>query len=119
MHDHFYTAANGAKMEKFSRAMKKVPTKIMSGKLGDMAVRLGRYKLIRYNTPKDLRTGPTRQHLVAHEGTHWHDSPEEKRCYYDISGKLLTPNCEVKGSAICIFGLKDPAGSRARLNQNN
>ena len=26
----------------------------------------------------------------------WHSAPEEKRCRYDISGKLLTPNCEVE-----------------------
>lgn len=63
-----FTNDDGATIEKFSRVQKTVPTKIMSGKLGDMAIRLGRYKLIRYNTPKDVRTGPTRQHLVDHEG---------------------------------------------------
>jgi hypothetical protein len=54
--------------------MQKVPSKIFAGKLGDVSLRLGRYKFVRYNPPKDKRTGPNRQHLVTHtkdEGNAW------------------------------------------------
>ena len=38
--------------EKFESNMKTVESKIFAGKLGDLTLRLGRYKLIRFNAPK-------------------------------------------------------------------
>ena len=62
------TNKNGEEIHKFVNAMDKVPSKIYAGKLGDLSIRLGRYKLVRFNAPKDFRTGPTRQHLTDHQG---------------------------------------------------
>ena len=59
---------NGKEIHQFKNKLDKVPSKIFAGKLGDLAIRLGRYKLVRFNPPKDLRTGPTRQHLINHQG---------------------------------------------------
>ena len=44
---------NGKVLHQFTNDLKFVPTKLVSSKLGDLAIRLGRYKLIRYNPPKD------------------------------------------------------------------
>ena len=59
---------NGQEVHKFKNSQEKVPSKIFSGKLGDLAIRFGRYKFVRFNPPKDARTGPSRQHLINHEG---------------------------------------------------
>ena len=48
--------------DRFETNMTTVPTKIFAGKLGDLSLRLGRYKLIRFNAPKDLRTGTLENH---------------------------------------------------------
>ena len=48
----------------FENSLKTTHTQVQAGKLGDLSIRFGRYKLIRFNVPKDGRTGPTRQHLV-------------------------------------------------------
>jgi len=59
------TTRNGKEYHQFENNMKNVPTKIQAGQLSDLAIRFGRYKLIRYNVPKDFRTGPTKQHIVS------------------------------------------------------
>ena len=87
---------DGKEYHQFDNDLTTVPTKLMTGKLGDMAIRLGRYKLIRYNAPKDYRTGPNRQHLVDHEGKEWHNAAPADRCNYDNDGKLLNPGCTVE-----------------------
>ena len=57
---HSFAEAFGAKITRetnthveFKSNMESVQTKIFAGKLGDLSLRLGRYKLIRYNAPKD------------------------------------------------------------------
>ena len=87
---------NGKVFHKFANNLSRVPSKIFQGKLGDTSVRLGRYKLIRYNAPKDLRTGPSRQHIVTHEGPLWDQAAEKDKCRYNEQGVLLTPNCRVE-----------------------
>jgi len=87
---------NGKTYHRFENDLTNVPTKIMSGKLGDLSIRLGRYKLIRFNPPKDLRTGPTRQHLVDHHGQKWLDAAEEDKCTYDQMGRALNPGCTIE-----------------------
>ena len=57
---------DGKTIHKFENKLEKVPSKIFAGKLGDVALRFGRYKLVRFNPPKDWRTGPNRQHLTKH-----------------------------------------------------
>ena len=63
-----YVNQNGDEIHQFKNAQDKVPSKIFAGKLGDLSLRLGRYKLVRFNPPKDFRTGPSRQHLIDHSG---------------------------------------------------
>ena len=67
---------DGATVHKFRNKLEKVPTKIFAGKLGDVTMRLGRYKLVRFNPPKDYRTGPNRQHLTRH-------TPDEGKLQFD------------------------------------
>ena len=43
-----------------------------------------RYKLVRYNAPKDIRAGPTRQHLTDHHGAAWLTADASERCTYDL-----------------------------------
>ena len=88
---------DGKTYHKFENDLENVPTKVQTGKLGDISIRLGRYKLIRFNPPKDSRTGPTRQHLVPHEGAEWYNASEDDRCNYDVTdGNLLNPGCTVE-----------------------
>ena len=87
---------NNKKFHQFENDLTTVPTKLMTGKLADMSIRLGRYKLIRYNAPKDARTGPNRQHIVDHEGALWHKASETERCNYNKNGKLVNPGCTVE-----------------------
>ena len=47
------------------------PAQINAGKLGDLSLRMGRYKLVRFNPPKDRRTGPNAQHLRPHDQSEW------------------------------------------------
>ena len=49
------------------------------------------YQLVRFNPPKDKRTGPTRQHLVSHHGNLWEVSDDKFKCKYDPLGAKLTP----------------------------
>ena len=103
---------NGKTVHKFENDLNSVPTKVQSGKLGDMSIRLGRYKLIRFNAPKDIRTGPTRQHLVSQEGVEWLEAAPADRCNYSVTdGTLLNPGCTVEpacrryntfGNTICM-----------------
>ena len=80
---------------KFAPKLSTVETKIFAGKLGDLSLRLGRYKLIRYNAPKDLRSGPTRQHLTDHHGAAWLTAGEDA-CSYDLEGNPTTEGCSVE-----------------------
>jgi len=73
---------NGKTIHEFRNKLQKVPSKIFAGKLGDVALRFGRYKLVRFNPPKDFRTGPNRQHLTRHtpdEGSKWLNAPWDER----------------------------------------
>ena len=47
------------------------PAEIFAGKLGDLSLRMGRYKLVRFNPPKDRRTGPNAQHLRPNDQSEW------------------------------------------------
>ena len=92
---------NGKEYKVFEPKLKHVPSKIFAGKLGDLNIRLGRYKLVRFNAPKDYRTGPTRQHLndyTHHEGDDWMNASWGERCSYDEEGNLLPghENCTVE-----------------------
>jgi len=58
--------AEGNEYKEFTSKLERVPSRIYAGKLGDLSLRLGRYKLVRFNAPKDYRTGPSRQHLIDH-----------------------------------------------------
>lgn len=91
----------------FTTKLDRVPSRIYAGKLGDLSLRLGRYKLVRFNAPKDRRTGPTRQHLnkfSKHEGTAWVNAgkPWNKqatladRCWYDDEGNSMNPSCTIE-----------------------
>ena len=100
---HSFAEAFGAKITKetdthaeFKSNMESVQTKIFAGKLGDLSLRLGRYKLIRYNAPKDKRTGPTRQHLTDHRGSAWNVADDNKQCRYDFLGQLENKRCTVE-----------------------
>jgi len=70
-----------------------VPSKIMAGKIGDVSIRFGRFKFIRFNPPKDVRAGLSRQHIASHYGKEW---TPETGCHYSESGELLTPGCTVE-----------------------
>ena len=90
---------NGKKYKEFKSALERVPSKIYAGKLGDLSLRLGRYKLVRFNAPKDYRTGPTRQHLdthTKHEGAAWLSGDWNTRCSYDEEGSALNPGCTIE-----------------------
>lgn len=52
------------------------PAEIFGGKLGDISLRMGRYKLVRWNPPKDRRTGPNAQHLRPNNEAEWPRDPE-------------------------------------------
>ena len=81
----------------FTNSISKRPSFTASGKLGDLSIRLGRYKLVRFNPPKDVRTGGTRQHLVDHQGDSWLQASDAKRCTYDEhSGEKLNPQCTIE-----------------------
>lgn len=89
--------SDGKTVHQFKNSLQQVPSRIYAGKLGDLSLRLGRYKLVRFNAPKDLRTGPNRQHLTAHEGTLWHANKETKRaCQYNDDGSKIDPDCEIE-----------------------
>ena len=93
------TDDNGVQFKEFKTKLEKVPSKIYSGKLGDLSLRLGRYKLVRFNAPKDGRTGPTRQHLnthTKHEGAAWLAADWGQKCSYDEEGNSLNPGCTVE-----------------------
>ena len=107
--------------------MTKVPSKIFAGKLGDLSLRYGRYKLVRFiiikintiyniicnisnsffmfslflflfsrfNAPKDFRTGPSRQHMVPHYGSHYLSADEKWRCTYEDDGRKTVKRCRV------------------------
>ena len=81
---------NGKTFHKFTNELKFVPSKLFSSKLGDLAIRFGRYKLIRFNAPKDIRTGRTNQHFLdkdgntGHEGDHWLNAPVNERLGYSL-----------------------------------
>ena len=107
--------------------MTKVPSKIFAGKLGDLSLRYGRYKLVRFinitkintiynisnsfvmfsqflinkilfsrfNAPKDFRTGPSRQHMVSHYGSHYLSAEEKWRCTYEDDGRKTVKRCRV------------------------
>jgi len=47
------------------------PAQINASKLGDLSIRMGRYKLVRFNPPKDRRTGPNAQQLRPHDQAEW------------------------------------------------
>ena len=51
------------------------PAEIFGGKLGDLSLRMGRYKLVRFNPPKDRRTGPNAQHLRPNDQSEWPRDP--------------------------------------------
>ena len=90
---------NNGQYQEFKTKLQKVPSKIYAGKLGDLSLRLGRYKLVRFNAPKDYRTGPTRQHLnthTKHEGVAWLRADWGARCSYDENGNSLNPSCTVE-----------------------
>ena len=52
------------------------PAEIFAGKLGDLSLRMGRYKLVRFNPPKDRRTGPNAQHLRPNDQSEWPKDPK-------------------------------------------
>lgn len=93
---------NGKTIHQFTNELRFTPSKLFSSKLGDLAIRFGRYKLIRFNAPKDLRTGLTNQHLVNNdgftglEGKDWLQASFHDRCSYDESGKLINQGCSVE-----------------------
>ena len=88
---------SGETHDTFGPVLDKVQAKIFMGKNGDMALRLGRYKLVRFVPPKDIRTGITRQHQVNHEGPNWEGADESQRCTYDPLGVAQNPNtCTVE-----------------------
>ena len=76
--------------------MDQIETRITWDKLGGAAVRFGRYKLIRYNPPKDRRTGKTIQHENRLEGNRWLEANPEDRCTYDLEGNLENPGCSIE-----------------------
>ena len=89
---------NGEYVE-FERKLKKVSTKLYTDQNGGVAIRLGRYKLMRFNPPKDLRTGFNNQHLnkvARHEGIEWLDADWDERCSYATDGTSLNPKCSIE-----------------------
>ena len=80
----------------FDSALERTESKFFAGKLGDLTLRVGRYKLIRFNAPKDARTGPTRQHLTDHHGKLWLAAQEKDQCVYDVFGVLQNDKCKVE-----------------------
>merc|ERR1711933_80765 len=86
---------DGNEYKEFTSKLERVPSRIYAGKLGDLSLRLGRYKLVRFNAPKDYRTGPTRQHLnthTKHEGAAWLSGDWNTRCSYDDEGNAINPD---------------------------
>ena len=67
-HVSSHTNDKGEEIHRFVNSQDKVPSRIHAGKIGDLSLRLGRYKLVRFNPPKDYRTGPSRQHINNHAG---------------------------------------------------
>ena len=59
----FFDAFQKSSKEKNTGKWHRRPAEIFAGKLGDLSLRMGRYKLVRFNPPKDRRTGPNAQHL--------------------------------------------------------
>ena len=87
---------SGETHDTFGPVLDQVQAKLFMGKNGDMALRLGRYKLVRFVPPKDIRTGITRQHKVNHEGPMWDNADESDRCIYDPLGVAQNPTCTVE-----------------------
>ena len=87
---------SGETHDTFGPVLDQVQAKLFMGKNGDMALRLGRYKLVRFVPPKDIRTGITRQHKVNHEGPMWEGADESERCIYDPLGVAQNPTCTVE-----------------------
>ena len=76
----------GERVHHFMNEQQQMPAKIFAGKLGDLAIRFGRYKFVRFNAPKDLRTGITRQHgMIDNEGDAWHAAEgSDAQCRFDF-----------------------------------
>jgi arylsulfatase A-like enzyme len=67
----FYDAFQPSNPEKNTGKHHRRPAEIFAGKLGDLSLRMGRYKLVRFNPPKDRRTGPNAQHLRPNDQSEW------------------------------------------------
>ena len=67
----FYNAFQLSNKSKNQGKWHRRPAEIFAGKLGDLSLRMGRYKLIRFNPPKDRRTGPSAQHLRPNDQSEW------------------------------------------------
>lgn len=67
----FANAFKRSDSEKNTGKWHRRPAQINAGKLGDLSIRMGRYKLVRFNPPKDRRTGPNAQQLRPHDQSEW------------------------------------------------
>jgi len=97
--DHFKTTMNKKRNEvhHYKSKQQVVPAKIFAGKLGDLSIRFGRYKLVRFNAPKDLRTGYNKQHEAGHEGAEWKAAEgTQAQCRYNEDGSKINPDCTVE-----------------------